>query len=53
MSGLRSRAAVSRTISPSAQAGRLRHYITKLTRYLAKDASGAEFLRLHHGEWIF
>jgi hypothetical protein len=35
------------------EAGRLRHYITKLTRYLAKDAHGAEFLQLHHGERIF
>jgi hypothetical protein len=35
------------------EAGRLRHYITKLTRYLAKDAHGAEFLKLHHGERIF
>jgi hypothetical protein len=35
------------------EAGRLRHYITKLTRYLAKDASGVEFLRAHHGERIF
>jgi hypothetical protein len=35
------------------EAGRLRHYITKLTRYLAKDAHGAEFLRLHQGERIF
>jgi hypothetical protein len=35
------------------EAGRLRGYITKLTRYLAKDASGAEFLQLHHGERVF
>ena len=35
------------------EAGRLRHYITKLTRYLAKDAHGAEFLQLHHGERVF
>jgi len=35
------------------EAGRLRHYITKLSRYLAKDAGGAEFLQLHHGERIF
>jgi hypothetical protein len=35
------------------EAGRLRHYITKLTRYLAKDTSGADFLRAHHGERIF
>lgn len=35
------------------EAGRLRHYITKLTRYLAKDAHGAEFLQAHHGERIF
>ncbi|MFN8225066.1 MAG: hypothetical protein U0R50_17675 [Gaiellales bacterium] len=35
------------------EAGRLRGYITKLTRYLAKDASGREFLELHQGERIF
>ena len=35
------------------EAGRLRGYITKLTRYLAKDAHGAEFLKLHHGERVF
>lgn len=35
------------------EAGRLRGYITKLTRYLAKDAHGREFLELHHGERIF
>ena len=35
------------------QAGRLRHYVSKLTRYLAKDAHGAEFLCLHHGERIY
>ncbi len=35
------------------EGGRLRHYISKLTRYLAKDAHGAEFLRLHKGERIF
>ena len=35
------------------EAGRLRHYIAKLARYLAKDADGAEFLKAHHGERIF
>ena len=35
------------------EAGRLRHYITKLTRYLAKDAHGAEFLRAHDRERVF
>jgi hypothetical protein len=35
------------------EAGRLRHYITKLCRYLAQDAHGAEFLQLHHGKRIF
>jgi hypothetical protein len=35
------------------EAGRLQHYISKLTRYLAKDAHGAEFLELHRGERIF
>lgn len=35
------------------EAGRLRGYITKLSRYLAKDAHGKEFLQLHHGERVF
>lgn len=35
------------------EAGRLAGYVSKLTRYLAKDAHGKEFLQLHHGERVF
>lgn len=35
------------------QAGRLRHYVTKLSRYLGKEDGAAEFLFRHTGERVF
>ena len=35
------------------EAGRLRHYVTKLARYLAKGDGAAEFLHRHTGERVF
>lgn len=35
------------------EAGRLRRYVTKLARYLAKGEGAGEFLRRHSGERVF